>query len=343
MTQPRFPPDLRGRPRADRLLSTLSGVAAVYTRISRVSGRWRPPVAAVDRDLPMVVDEAEMLAEGVKTLRLRRIDGAPLPSWRPGAHLDLVLPSGRVRQYSLCGNPGDLGWYRIAVRRIEDGHGGSREVHEAVGAGTRVTVRGPRNAFPFISAGSYQFIAGGIGITPILPMVHAAAAAGADWRLVYTGRDRASMPFADELSTLDTDRVWIRPDTEYGIPASGAELLEKAPEGAHVYCCGPIPMLTSVRTDALAGGARTVHFERFAEPPIVDGKPFLVELRRSGRTVEVPADRSALEVIRAVRPEVAYSCRQGFCGTCRVRVLDGDQDSMLICTDRTTGTIALDL
>nr|WP_242584006.1 PDR/VanB family oxidoreductase [Amycolatopsis sp. 195334CR] len=323
-------------------MSTLSGVAVVYTRLSRVSGRRRPPVAAVDRDLPMVVDEAEIVADGVKSLRLRRIDGAPLPSWRPGAHIDLVLPSGRVRQYSLC--DGDSGSYRIAVRRIENGNGGSREVHEAVGLGTRVTVRGPRNAFPFVGTGAYQFIAGGIGITPILPMVRAAAAAGADWRLVYAGRDRASMPFLDELSTLDSRRVWIRPDTEYGIPASGAELLEKAPPGAHVYCCGPIPMITSVRTDALATGGRTVHFERFAEPPIVDGKPFRVELRRTGTTVDVPADRSALEVIRAVRPDVAYSCRQGFCGTCRVRVLDGDEDSMLICVGRaTSGTVALDL
>ncbi|MGC7097804.1 PDR/VanB family oxidoreductase [Amycolatopsis lurida] len=336
-----LPADLHGRGRTDWLLSTLSGVGVLYRRLSRMSGRRRPPVAAVDRDLPMVVDDAAMVADGVKSLRLRRIDGGPLPSWRPGAHLDLVLPSGRVRQYSLC--DGDSRSYRIAVRRIEDGNGGSREVHEAVRIGTTLTVRGPRNAFPFVRTGAYQFIAGGIGITPILPMVRAAAAAGADWRLVYTGRERASMPFADELSTLDPSRVWIRPDTEYGIPASGAELLEQAPPEAHVYCCGPIPMITSVRTDVLAGGTRTVHFERFAEPPIVDGKPFRVELRRTGTTVEVPADRSALEMIRTVRPDVAYSCRQGFCGTCRVRVLGGDEDSMLICVGRAEGTVALDL
>ncbi|GAB2748959.1 PDR/VanB family oxidoreductase [Amycolatopsis magusensis] len=343
MTQPRFPPHLHGRARADRLLSTLSGVAVVYTRLSGLSGRRRPPVATVDRDLPMVVDEVKVVADGVKSLRLCRIDGAPLPSWRPGAHLDLVLPSGRVRQYSLCGFPEDPHSYRIAVRRIENGNGGSREIHEAIDSGTRLTARGPRNAFPFVSGDSYQFIAGGIGITPILPMVRAAAKAGVDWRLVYTGRDRASMPFLDELSTLDVSRVWIRPDTEYGIPASGAELLEQTPAGAHVYCCGPIPMITSVRTDLPASRARTVHFERFAEPPIVDGKPFRIELRRTGTTVDVPADRSALEAIRAVRPDVAYSCRQGFCGTCRVRVLNGPDPDMLICVGRGTGTIALDL
>ncbi|MGW5715978.1 PDR/VanB family oxidoreductase [Amycolatopsis sp. NPDC003865] len=311
-------------------MSTLVGVVGVYRRMSQFSGRRRPPVREIDRNLPLVVESVEPEAEGVVSLRLG--NGGPLPGWRPGAHLDLVLPSGLVRQYSLCGDPSEKDHYRIAVRKIGVA---SAEVH-ALTPGTRVTVRGPRTAFPFVGDGPFLFIAGGIGITPILPMVHRAAANGADWRLVYTGRSRESMPFLDELPA--GDRVWIRPDTEYGIPASGAELLEDLPEGAAVYCCGPAPMITGVRVD-LAAKRGAVHFERFAPPPIVDGEPFQLTLRRSGQVLHVPGDRTALDVLLETRPATPYSCRQGFCGTCAVPAAGGG--SMRICVDR--GTTALDL
>ncbi|GAB3140397.1 hypothetical protein GCM10027258_21360 [Amycolatopsis stemonae] len=324
------PARLDGSGRTDHLMSTLVGVVGVYRRLSRFSGKRRPPVRAVDRNLPLVVESVEPEAEGVVGLRLA--NGSALPGWRPGAHLDLVLPSGLVRQYSLCGDPSETDHYRIAVRKVGVA---SAEVH-ALTAGTRVTVRGPRTAFPFVGPGPFWFIAGGIGITPILPMVHRAEAIGADWRLVYAGRSRASMPFLDELP--DDDRVRIRPDTEYGIPASGAELLDGLPEGASVYCCGPAPMISGVRVDlALTSGA--VHFERFAPPPIVAGEPFRLTLRRSGRVLEVPGDRTALDVLREARPGTAYSCRQGFCGTCAVPTAGGG--SMRICVDR--GTTVLDL
>ncbi|MEU0789392.1 PDR/VanB family oxidoreductase [Amycolatopsis sp. NPDC005961] len=324
------PTRLDGSDRTDRLMSTLVGVVGAYRRMSQFSGKRRPPVRAVDRNLPLVVEAVEPEAEGVVSLRLA--NGSALPGWRPGAHIDLVLPSGLVRQYSLCGNPSEKDHYRIAVRQLGVA---STEVH-ALTPGTRVTVRGPRTAFPFVGEGPFLFIAGGIGITPILPMVGRCVESGADWRLVYTGRSRASMPFLDELP--DDDRVRIRPDTEYGIPASGAELLESLPEGASVYCCGPAPMITGVRVDlALTRGA--VHFERFAPPPIVSGEPFRLTLRRSGLVLDVPADRSALDVLREVRPGTPYSCRQGFCGTCAVPAADGG--SVRICVDR--GTTVLDL
>ncbi|WP_372667883.1 PDR/VanB family oxidoreductase [Amycolatopsis kentuckyensis] len=312
-------------------MSTLVGVVGVYRRMSRFSGRRRPPVREVDRNLPLVVEAVEPEAEGVVSLRLG--NGSVLPGWRPGAHLDLVLPSGLVRQYSLCGDPSEKDHYRIAVRKIGVA---SAEVH-ALQPGTRVTVRGPRTAFPFVGGGPFLFIAGGIGITPILPMVRAAAAKGADWRLVYTGRSRESMPFLDALE--GDDRVRIRPDTEYGVPASGAELLEDLPEGAAVYCCGPVPMITGVRVDLALTRAEAVHFERFAPPPIVDGEPFELTLRRSGQVLHVPSDRSALDVLLEARPATPYSCRQGFCGTCAVPTAGGG--SMRICVDR--GTTALDL
>jgi ferredoxin-NADP reductase len=338
---PRFPAHLGGKPRADRLMSTLVGVIAVYRKISAFSGRRRPPVTEVDRDLRLTVDEVRFEADSVVSLRLVPSRGGDLPKWRPGAHLDLVLPSGRVRQYSLCGDESDRSYYRVAVRRIETGDGGSREVHDALRPGSVVTARGPRNAFPFVTGEKYLFVAGGIGITPILPMVRRAAALDADWRLVYTGRDTASMPFLGELAAFDPERVWIRPDTEYGIPTSGAELLEGAPEGANIYCCGPAPMLTSVRVDATSS-AKAVFFERFSKPPIVGGKPFRVELLRTAATLDVPADRSALDVIQETLPGVAYSCRQGFCGTCEVRTSTGE--ALRICVARSPGgTIILDL
>lgn len=340
---PRFPQHLNGKPRADRLMATLAGIATGYRWVSAVSGRYRPPVTEVDRDLVLRVETARIEAEGVLSLRLVPLDRAQqLPVWRPGAHLDLRLPSGRVRQYSLCGDPDDRSYYRIAVRRLPTGEGGSLEVHDTLRAGSVVTVRGPRNAFPFVAAPRYLFVAGGIGITPILPMVRRAAAAGADWRLVYTGRDRASMPFLSELETLDVDRVWIRPDDEFGIPASGAELLEGMPEGASVYCCGPVPMITGIRLDLASATGQAVYFERFSTPPIVNGKPFQLELRRTGVTLDVPADRSALDVVREALPDVAYSCRQGFCGTCAVRSPTGE--NLRICVARVPeGTLVLDL
>ncbi|WP_215550011.1 PDR/VanB family oxidoreductase [Amycolatopsis sp. CA-230715] len=316
-------------------MSTVAGAVAVYRRLAVASGKRRPPVRAVDRNLPMVVEAVTPEADGVVSLRLAPAAGGLLPRWRPGAHLDLGLPSGLVRQYSLCGHPDDRTHYRVAVRRIGEA---TAEVH-SLREGTKLTVRGPRNAFPFVASERYQFVAGGIGITPILPMVRAAAAAGADWRLVYTGRDLASMPFLGELGELTgSGRVWIRPDTEYGIPASGAELLDGAPPGAPVYACGPIPMLTGIRLDAALDG-HPVFFERFSTPPIVGGKPYRVALRRSGITVDVPADRSTLDVLRETLPGLAYSCRQGFCGTCEVPSVTGE--GVRICVDRCE--IALDL
>ncbi|MEV6911613.1 PDR/VanB family oxidoreductase [Amycolatopsis sp. NPDC051071] len=325
---------LDGSGRTDRVMASLTGVVAVYRRLSGVSGRRRPPVLAVDRDLPLIVDDLRVEAEGVVSLRLVHERGELLPSWRPGAHLDLAPRPGLVRQYSLCGDLDDRSAYRVGVRLSGEG---STAVH-ALKKGARITARGPRNAFPFVASPAYLFIAGGIGITPILPMVRQAAASGANWRLVYTGRDLASMPFLDELSEFG-DRVWIRPDTDYGIPASGAELLEGAEKSAPIYCCGPIPMIVGVRTDAASRTSGPVFFERFSTPPLVGGKPFRVTLARSGRTLDVPADRTILDVLRETVPGIAYSCRQGFCGTCELPTVTGDR--VRVCVEREPVTLDL--
>ncbi|KUN28572.1 iron-sulfur protein [Streptomyces antibioticus] len=288
-----------------------------------VSGRPR------SRALRLLVAGRAEVAEGVVQLRL---EGRDLPRWEPGAHLDLVLPSGLVRQYSLCGDPADTSSYTVATRLVEDGRGGSREVHEQLAEGMEIEVRGPRNRFPLVEAESYVFVAGGIGITPVLPMLRALPAS-ADWRLLYCGRSRESMPFVAELEKLDRVTVVA------GMPDLDA--LE-VPEGAAVYCCGPEGLMAAVEERF-----PQVRLERFTPRAAAPGGAFELELRRSGRTLTVPADSTVLAAVRAELPNTLYSCEQGFCGTCQQRVLEGEVDhrdelltdgergdSMLICVSR---------
>ncbi len=325
------PPDLYGRRPTDRMWKFAARAISAYEVATRFM-RSEPPVRPVKGlSMKLVVRKTKAEAEDVVSLTMSKEDWSPLPTWQPGCHIDLRLPSGIERQYSLCGDPEDRWTYRIAVRKLG---AGSQEVH-ALREGDTVTVRGSRNAFPFIDVPRYLFIAGGIGITPILPMVKAAQ--DKDWHLVYCGRSRASMPFLDEIAELDPARVWIRPDTEFGVPVSGKELLTWALPNTHVYCCGPAPMIAGVRVDRATG----LHYERFSPPPIVDGRPFEVELRRTGIVLRVPADRTALDVIRDAVPAVPYSCRQGFCGTCSTKVVGGDE--MRICVSRGHGRIVLDM
>lgn len=298
------------------------------------------------------------VADGVVLLRLEPRAGgaAELPPWEPGAHLDVVLPSGTVRQYSLCGDPADRSAYTVATRLIEDGRGGSREVHEKLAEGTEIEVRGPRNRFPLVASHAYVFVAGGIGITPVLPMLRAAEASGAEWRLVYAGRTRASMPFLDEVERIGgARRVTVLAEDTSGRP-DRATLFDGAPPAAAVYCCGPEGLMDAV-AEALPPGS-TLHLERFAPAAATEGNvPFELELRRSRTTVTVAADETALTAVRRELPDIAYSCAQGFCGTCQQRVVSGEvehrdelltdeerTDSMLICVSRARGgRLVLDL
>ena len=275
----------------------------------------------------VVVRELHHAADRVVAITLAAADGAALPGWEPGAHIDLVLPSGKIRQYSLCGDPADTNTLRIAVLHVPHGRGGSNEVHQ-LRPGQQITVHEPRNRFPLVLAGHYTFIAGGIGITPILPMVRAVAGAGLDWRLVYGGRSRAGMAFVDELLTLGADRVQLVPEDTHGRPDLGAAI-EAAPPGGAVYCCGPEPLVTAVEKILSADFPdRRLHVERFGARDLVAApeREFDVELRRSGRVLRVPADRTLLAVIRDVVPDAPFSCGEGVCGACALRVLDGVPD-----------------
>ncbi|MGW4843612.1 ferredoxin reductase [Nocardia brasiliensis] len=218
----------------------------------------------------VVVDRIEPEADGVVSLYLRDPDGDALPAWTPGAHIELCLPSGRLRQYSLTNDPAERGYYRIAVRYLEHGNGGSREVHERLRVGDRLPIRGPRNAFPLLAAARYLFVAGGIGITPILPMVVAAERAGTAWRLMYFGRSRARMPFLCELARLTGGDVVVRPDDEFGLP-DPRMIFAQTPTGAAVYVCGP-PVLAEAGRELLAlhDPTASLHTERFAPAPMRD-------------------------------------------------------------------------
>lgn len=304
----------------------------------------------------LVVDRRESAADGVLALTLRHPLGEQLPAWEPGAHIDVVLGPELERQYSLCGDPADRTAWRIAVLREPDGRGGSAHVHEELGQGAKVRVRGPRNHFALRPAPRYRFVAGGIGITPILPMLAAAESAGAEWTLLYGGRTRNSLAFTQELSRYG-DRVTVAPQDETGL-LDLASVLDDVPEGTLVYCCGPGPLLDAVEARCPAG---VLHVERFAPKEQETGAntAFEVELAQSGRTLTVPADVSVLDAVRATGVEVLFSCTEGTCGTCETDVLEGTPDhrdsvltdeereageTMMICVSRCRGKrLVLDL
>ncbi|GIJ20712.1 PDR/VanB family oxidoreductase [Micromonospora lutea] len=288
----------------------------------------------------LVVAGRDEAAAGVAVLRLCRPGGGDLPAWTPGAHLDLELGPGLVRQYSLCGDPADRGTLRIAVQLEPEGRGGSRHVHERLIPGATVRVRGPRNNFPLVAAARYLFVAGGIGITPIGPMVAAADAAGADWRLVYGGRSRATMAFADTLRAKYGDRVTLHPQDETGLLDLDA-LLARPADGL-VYCCGPESLIAAVEQRCRTWPAGTLHVERFTPLAPVDGADTAVEveLTLSGRTLTVPPGTSILEAVEAAGVQVLSSCREGTCGTCETPVLAGvpeHRDSLLTEAERAVG------
>ncbi|MCK8614679.1 PDR/VanB family oxidoreductase [Gordonia sp. C13] len=364
LTQP--PPHLYGRWRHDPILT----VGTAFMRAWWPA--WRPlsPLRAAPANPGITqvrIVQREVVAhdENVIALTLAAAGGGVLPSWHAGAHIDVLLPSGRMREYSLCGDTADREHYRIAVRRIPDGGGGSIEVHDALRVGDVVSIKGPRNAFPLAVPGHgsparrIRFIAAGIGITPILPMLSVAERFGLDWSMIYTGRSADSIPFLDEVAKFG-DRITIRTDDQHGLPTM-SELVGPVPDSdadLAVYCCGPVPMLENLRRHLFDRPDIELHYERFSPPPVENGSPFTVTLASTGAQVPVAADESALAAIRRVMPSVPYSCQQGFCGTCKVRTLSGDVDhrdniltepereagTMLTCVSRSAGgNLTLDL
>ncbi len=298
------------------------------------------------------VDEAD----GIAGLVLTDPQGAQLPAWQPGAHIDVHIDRpgepALVRQYSLCGDPADRTSYRIAVLREAEGEGGSRRIHESVRAGQLVRVSDPRDLFGFEPRERMVFVAGGIGITPILPMAAAAEAAGADWTLHYAGREPAAMAFGAELEQLgDHVRVYA---SAAGERMALPEIVADA-AGAVIYACGPARLLDELELLCTAAGVE-VGIERFINANVVSSEtdhPFEVELSLTGATITVAPGESILDRVVQAGVPAPSSCRGGTCGTCETFVLEGEPDHrdavltaaereesevMMICVSRCKGT-----
>ncbi len=286
----------------------------------------------------LVVTEVEHVAQDVVAITLRDPGGATLPAWTPGAHVDLLLTPELIRQYSLCSSPSDSHTIRIGVLREHDGRGGSAFIHERLTTGATVRVRGPRNHFPLAGSPAYLFIAGGIGITPLLPMLAEADAAGADWELWYCGRSRATMAFTGELARYG-DRVHLVPKDEQGRLDLGS-VLGTPREGTLVYCCGPERLLADAEQRCAAWPPGALHLERFAARPTQappSEQAFELVLARTGITLTIPAGRSVFDVVQDAGVSVLGSCHEGICGTCEQVVLEGEvdhRDSVLSATEQ---------
>ena len=303
--------------------------------------------------MELLVRSMTVESDGVLSVELVSPSGASLPTWEPGAHLDVQL--GELsRQYSLSGSPGDRARYRLGVLHEPAGRGGSAYVHGALRPGDVVEVTGPRNHFHLEPAAAYVFVAGGIGITPLLPMLARAEAEGAAWTLLYGGRTASSMAFTAELAAYG-DRVTLHPQDSHGLLDLDA-LLDQPRTDTLVYCCGPEPLLAAVeqRMAGWPGGA--LHLERFSAPVVerdpADEHAVEVVLAESGRTLLVDPETSILQALLDDGVDILHDCQDSICGTCETKVIEGEVDHrdfvlsdrekaagdcMMICVSRACG------
>jgi len=275
------------------------------------------------------VAEVRAEARDVMTLELRAIGGGQLPPFEPGSHVDLHLPNGLIRQYSLTNDWRERDRYVIGVGRAADSRGGSSYVHSSIRAGAQLKISAPRNNFPLDSdAGSFLFIAGGIGITPIMAMVRWCVANQKPWRLSYAARSRQRAAFYEELSALGGDHHFHF-DDERGQIFDAAQAISGLTEGERIYCCGPDPLMNAVKELTANFPSGTARFEWFTAPQSdepQESNSFTVRLERSGGEFEVPEQKSILEVLEENGFEIPFSCREGLCGTCLTNVCSGEPD-----------------
>lgn len=272
-------------------------------------------------------------AEGISSFELVGADGAPLPAFSAGSHVDVSLPGGLTRQYSLCNDPTETHRYLIAVLRDTASRGGSRAMHDLVHEGDTLTISTPKNHFALAhEAESHLLLAGGIGITPLLCMAERLSNVGAAFQMHYCTRSRARTAFAERISaSAFAPRVQFHHDDgPAGQRLDVAALLADRPAGRHLYVCGPQGFMDAVLGSARAGGwpPAQLHYEFFSADvaPVAGDAAFEVQLASSGRIVVVPADRSIVRALAEAGVTVATSCEQGVCGTCLTRVIEGVPD-----------------
>ncbi len=272
-------------------------------------------------------------ALGIKVYELVDPDGASLPAFTAGAHLDVVLGDHLVRQYSLCGDAGDASRYRIAVLREPESRGGSQAMHESIAAGGTITVSEPRNNFPLAAeAARHILLAGGIGVTPMIAMARSLASAGADFTLHYCTKSPEHTAFRDELAPLiESGRVICHHDG--GDPSKGldiAALLKNHEAGTHLYYCGPTGFMHAAEAASAAWPKDCVHFEYFINEVLEEAgdgdRGFEVEIASSGKRLRVPADKSIVQILWDNGIDIETSCESGLCGTCITRYKSGDVD-----------------
>ena len=283
-------------------------------------------------------------AEGVLALEFTSADGGYLPPFEPGAHVDLHLGDGLLRQYSLCGDPAERKSYRIGVREIDGGRV-SRHIHRNLRPGALLQMSQPRNNFEFVASQNYLFIAGGIGITPLLPMMRAASGADAAWTLLFCARSIEQAPFLEEAKAHGGD-VSVHA-SRAGTKLDVTQCLAEVRPHTIIYCCGPEGLMTAVEAASTHWPEGTVRFEWFAPRARPEGEVsggFRVVCARSGLSLDVMPEQSILQVLTEAGIEVARSCEQGICGTCEVRVLEGEvdhRDSILSAAERASNEIMM--
>lgn len=265
-------------------------------------------------------------ARGIHLYEFQPLAHGELPAFSPGAHIDLHLGNGLVRQYSLVSSPDDRRRYVVGIKRDPASRGGSAFIHDSLRVGDEIDVTGPRNNFGLHEDAAHSvFVAGGIGVTPIVCMVERLRALGRSWELHYSVRRREEAAFLD---ALQDERLHLHVDAECGgalldVPA----IVAAAPADAHLYCCGPGPMLDAFEAACGDRPAQRWHVERFtaAKPSASEGG-YTVRLAASNRSVDVAPGQTILEALRGCGVEVTASCEQGICGTCETRVLQGRPD-----------------
>lgn len=304
------------------------------------------PDALSEEEMVLEVVSIDRLSSQIVSIEFQRPDCTVFPAWEPGAHIDLILPDVVTRQYSLCGHPEDRFSWRIAALREPDSRGGSVYLHDTLEVGDQLSARGPRNHFALAGSPRYIFAAGGIGITPLLPMARRAEEEGRDWQLIYCARSRSAMAFLPEIQDLLPDsRVIVNADDESGLFDFDAHLGEPQVSTA-VYACGPAPFLDALATATEHWPVGSLRVERF-EPIEYDNSKnhaFEVELATSGRVLTVGPNESVLDVVRAAGIPILSSCSEGTCGTCETAVISGDidhRDSVLSEEERASGEMMM--
>ena len=277
--------------------------------------------------IEVVLASVRMAARDTNLYTFRRPDNGPLPGAEPGAHIDVILPNGMERQYSLIEYGASLPEYTVGVKRDANSRGGSLFMHDQLRVGMRIPIIPPRNNFPLKEdAELVVLLAGGIGITPIVCMVKKLVVLGRPWQLYYSCRSRADAAFLDELSQHKQTHFHFD-DEANGKFLPVAEIVAKTPKNAHLYCCGPGPMLAAFEAATANWPAEQIHVEYFT-PKFTAAQEggFVVELARSKRELVIPPGKSILQAVREAGIQVPHSCEEGVCGACETRVISGIPD-----------------